>query len=80
MFVSFGRDYGDRPMSASTSSRSKPQNLSERETTKPETKKEGGLSIWVQLGIFVIVALIIFLVIQNMEPAREDPLKQLGEV
>ncbi len=47
---------------------------------EPEKKKKRGLSIWIQLFIIAVVAVIIFLIIQNMEPANKNPIKGIPNV
>ena len=43
--------------------------------TKPRPKRS--MAIWIQVGIIVIVAIILFLVIQNMEPATKSKIGKL---
>jgi hypothetical protein len=48
-----------------------------RPSTKPSGQKKSWMSIWIQIALVVLVALVIFFVFQNMEPAAKDPLKGL---
>ena len=55
-----------------------PSNLVTQVEPPKEEQKQGGLSMCAKLVIFVIFALIVFLVIQNMEPAAKDPVAGIG--
>ncbi len=44
-----------------------------------KTKPKRGLTIYVQVGILAVVAIILFLVIHNMEPLKSSTVGQLSD-